>query len=77
MRVALFDALMRGNHWNEGIMMPHIIFPPAGTERPLVGNQEDAADHASMFLAAYAFRYAVTQDPRSPRNRQRVLWTVS
>ena len=63
-RVAMFDELMRGNHWNEGVMMPHIIFPPAGTERPLVGNQEDAMGHTADFLAAYSFQWAVTKDAK-------------
>ena len=64
-RARLFDELMRGNHWNEGTMMPHIIFPPVGTERPLVGNQEDAADHTSMMLSAYSFQYAATKDSKA------------
>jgi len=63
-RVEKYDAVMRGNHWNEGVMMPHVIFPPAGTERPMVGNQEDAADETSQYLSAYAFKYAVTKDPK-------------
>lgn len=62
-RVAMFTELMLGNHDNEGIIMPHVIFPPAGTERPLCGNQEDAADHTGMFLMAYSYKYAVTNDP--------------
>ena len=70
LRVAMFDELMRGNHWNEGIMMPHIIFPPVGTERPLVGNQEDATGHTARFLAAYSFQWAVTKDPAA-RERAR------
>jgi hypothetical protein len=61
-RVALFDELMRGNHWNEGTIMQHVIFPPAGVERPIVGSQEDCAGHTAEFLAAYAHRYFVTRD---------------
>ncbi len=62
-RVAMFTELMLGNHDNEDIIMPHVIFPPAGTERPLCGNQEDAADHTGLFLMAYSYKYAVTKDP--------------
>jgi hypothetical protein len=28
----MFDKLMRGKHYNEGTMMQHVIFPPAGLE---------------------------------------------
>jgi len=63
-RIDMFDALMRGNHWNEGAIMQHVIFPPAGEETPIVGNQEDCTGHTSVFLAAYAHRYAVTKDPQ-------------
>ena len=63
-RVAMFDELMRGNHWNEGTIMQHVIFPPAGLERPIVGSQEDCADHTSMLLAAYSHRYAVTKEKK-------------
>lgn len=62
-RVEMFDELMRGNHWNEGIMMQHVIFPPAGTEKPLVGSQEDVCGITAEYLAAYSFQYAVTKDP--------------
>jgi len=62
-RVDLFDKLMRGNHWNEGTMMQHVIFPPAGKETPIVGSQEDCAFHTGGYLAALSYRYAVTQDP--------------
>ena len=62
-RADLFDKLMRGNHWNEGVMMQHVIFPPAGKETPIVGSQEDCPFHTSGYLAALSFRYAVTQDP--------------
>ncbi len=62
-RVEKFDALMRGNHCNEGVMMPHVVFPPAGAELPLIGSQEDAADETCQYLSAYSFKYAVTQHP--------------
>lgn len=63
-KIALNDALMRGNHWNEGTVMQHVIFPPAGIDRPVVGNQEDSAEYTAELLAAYSFRYAVTKDPQ-------------
>ena len=63
-RVHMFDELMRGNHWNEGVMMQHVIFPPAGRETPIVGSQEDCPYHTGGYLAALSFRYAVTKDPR-------------
>ena len=63
-RVDLFDKLTRGNHWNEGAVMQHVIFPPAGNETPIVGSQEDCPFHTGAYLAALSFRYAVTQDPQ-------------
>ncbi len=63
-RATLFDELVRGNHWNEGAIMQHVIFPPAGRETPIVGSQEDCAGHTAMYLAACAHRYAATQDPQ-------------
>jgi hypothetical protein len=62
-RAAMFEDLMFGNHWNEGTIMQHVIFPPAGLERPLVGSQEDCCDHTCNFLAAWSLRYALTGDP--------------
>lgn len=62
-KVELFDKLMLGNHWNEGTIMQHVVFPPAGTEAPLVGSQEDVADHTALYLTAYSYRYALTKDP--------------
>jgi len=62
-RADLFDKLMRGNHWNEGVMMQHVIFPPAGKETPIVGSQEDCPFHTGAYLAALSFRYAVAQEP--------------
>ena len=62
-RVDLFDKFMRGNHWNEGTIMPHVIFPPAGKDTPIVGSQEDCALHTGGYLAALSFRYAVTKEP--------------
>lgn len=62
-RVDLFDKLMRGNHWNEGLMMQHVVFPPAGKDTPIIGSQEDTPFHTGAYLAALSFRFAVTQDP--------------
>jgi len=62
-KVNMFDKLMLGNHWNEGTIMWHVIFPPAGDERPIIGSQADLLDATSEMLAAYAHKYAVTGDP--------------
>jgi hypothetical protein len=66
-KVEMFDKLMLGNHWNEGTIMPHVIFPPAGLERPLIGSQADCLDATSEMLAAYSYKYAVTRDPEDRR----------
>jgi hypothetical protein len=63
-RVDMFDALMRANHWNEGTMMQHVIFPPAGKSTPIVGSQEDCAGITAVYLAAYSHCYYVTRDPK-------------
>lgn len=62
-RVGLYDALMRGNHINEGVFMQHVIFPPVGAEAPMVGSQEDCLEVTGAMMAAYCYRYAVTRDP--------------
>ena len=62
-RIEALDKLLRANHWNEGLILPCVIFPPAGDERAIVGNHEDVAGHTAMYLAACAHRYAVTKDP--------------
>ena len=72
-RVAAFEKLMWGNHCNEGIFMPHVIFPPVGEERPLVGNQEDAADETAMMLAAYSFKYAATKEASARTQADQVM----
>jgi len=46
-KVDMFDKLMLGNHWNEGTIMQHVIFPPAGLDRPIVGSQADCLDATS------------------------------
>jgi hypothetical protein len=62
-RVEMFDKLTLGNHWNEGTIAWHVIFPPAGRERPVIGHQADLLDATSEMLAAYAHKYAITKDP--------------
>ncbi len=62
-KVDIFDKLMRGNHWNEGAIMQHVIFPPAGLNRPIVGSQADCLDPTSEMLAAYSHKYYVTKNP--------------
>jgi len=63
-KVDKFDKLMLGNHWNEGAIMQHVIFPPAGLERPIVGSQADCLDPTSELLTAYSYKYAITKDPK-------------
>jgi len=63
-KVDKFDKLMLGNHWNEGAIMQHVIFPPAGLDRPIVGSQADCLDTTSELLAAYSHKYAITKDPK-------------
>jgi hypothetical protein len=63
-KVELFDQLMLGNHWNEGTIMPHVIFPPAGLDRPIVGSQADCLDPTSEMLAAYSYKYAITKNQK-------------
>jgi len=63
-KVAMYDKLMLGNHWNEGAIMQHVIFPPAGLDRPIVGAQADCLDPTSEMLAAYSHKYAITKDPK-------------
>jgi hypothetical protein len=72
-RVAMFDKLMWGNHYNEGTMMQHVIFPPAGLERPIVGSQEDCADVTCMMLVAYSHKYAVTKDEADREKANQLL----
>lgn len=61
-KVDLFDKLMLGNHWNEGAIMQHVIFPPAGLDKPIIGSQADCLDPTSEMLAAYSHKYALTKD---------------
>ena len=72
-RVAMYDALMRGNHINEGVFMQHVVFPPAGEELPLVGSQEDAIEVTGAMMAAYCHRYAVTGDPEHREQCHEIL----
>ena len=63
-KVDMFDKLILGNHWNEGAIMQHVIFPPAGLDRPIVGSQADCLDPTSEMLAAYSHKYAITKDAK-------------
>ncbi len=51
-KIAMHDRLMLGNHWNEGAIMQHVIFPPAGLDRPIIGSTADCLDPTSEMLAA-------------------------
>ncbi len=61
-RVDMYDKLIRANHWNEGTIMPNVIFPPAGKDTAIVGSQENCPMHTGAYLASLSFRFAVTQD---------------
>jgi len=63
-RIEALDRLVHAQHWNEGLYMPCVVFPPAGVDRAVVGNHEDVAGHTAMYLAACSHRYAVTKDPQ-------------
>ncbi len=63
-KVEKYDKLMLGNHWNEGAIMQHVIFPPAGLDRPIIGTQADCLDPTSEMLSAYSHKYAITKDPK-------------
>lgn len=62
-KVEKYDKLILGNHWNEGTIMQHVIFPPVGLDRPIVGSQADCLDATSEMLAAYSHKYHLTNDP--------------
>jgi len=72
-RVAMYDALMRGNHNNEGVFMQHVIFPPVGVEKPLVGSQEDCLEITGAMMAAYCYRYGVTKKPEHREQCHEIL----
>jgi hypothetical protein len=62
-KVDMYDKLILGNHWNEGTIMQHVIFPPAGLDRPIVGSQADCLDATSEMLAAYSHKYFLSKNP--------------
>ncbi len=62
-QMVAFDVLVRGNHWNEGTVMPDVIFPPAGKDAPIVGKQDGSAMATGLYLAALSFRYATASEP--------------
>lgn len=66
-KVALFEDLVLGNHWNEGAIMQRVIFPPAGLDRPIIGPQADCLDGTSEMLVAYSHKYAITKDLKDKR----------
>ncbi|MDZ4858770.1 MAG: hypothetical protein SGI88_07280 [Candidatus Hydrogenedentes bacterium] len=72
-RVQMFDRLMRDNHWNEGIFMQQVIFPPAGTEKPLVGSHEDGCGITAEYLAGYSHMYHATKDPKARERANKVF----
>ncbi len=75
-RVEMFDRLLRANHWNEALILPCVVFPPAGEEAPVTGNHEDVAGVTAVYLAACAHRYAVTQDPEARAQADEVMEAI-
>jgi hypothetical protein len=72
-KVEMYDKLILGNHWNEGTIMQHVIFPPAGLERPVIGPQADCLDATSEMLAAYSHKFFVTKDPEAQGNANQIF----
>ena len=75
-KVEMFDKLMLGNHWNEGAIMQHVIFPPAGLDRPLIGTQADCLDPTFEMLAAYSHKYALTKDPEDRKIANQIFEAI-
>lgn len=72
-RVDLFNKLVCGNHWNEGIILPMVIFPPAGHTAATVGQHQDTALETGLYLAALSRQYAVTKSPEVRTRADQVL----
>ena len=72
-KVDMYDKLILGNHWNEGTIMQHVIFPPAGLDRPIVGSQADCLDATSEMLAAYSHKYFITKDPEDQKIANKIF----
>jgi len=62
-KVAKFDKLIRSDHWNEGIMVPCVLFPPFGLDQPAIGGHADALDETGHLLVGYCYKYALAHDP--------------
>lgn len=75
-KVDMYDKLMLGNHWNEGAIMQHVIFPPAGLDRPIIGSQADCLDPTSEMLAAYSHKYAITKNEEDRKIANRIFEAV-
>jgi hypothetical protein len=72
-QVVAAERVIRGNHWNEGTILDHVIFPPAGLDRPVVGPQADCLDATSELLVAYTHKYAITRDPADRRRADSIF----
>ena len=53
--------------------MQHIVFPPVGTVKPMVGSQEDAIEVTGAMMAAYCYRYTITKDPKHREQCHEIL----
>jgi len=54
-------------HLFEGLVLGHVVLPPAGRADYLSGNFEDACISTGQYLGAESFRYAVTGDAEAKR----------
>lgn len=72
-RESLLDKAVRlerfqgERHLFEGLVLNHVVLPPAGREDYLTGNFEDVCISTGHYLGAESFRYAVTKDEQALR----------
>ena len=75
-KVDMYNKLILGNHWNEGAIMQHVIFPPAGLDRPIVGSQADCLDATSEMLAAYSHKYFISKNPEDQKIANQIFEAI-
>lgn len=61
-KVAMYEALTLDNLWNEGTILLHAIYPPAGKNMTGFGIHSDLIDATGEMLVAYSCKYALTKD---------------
>jgi len=64
------ERLQAERHLFEGLVLGHVVLPPAGRDDYLTGNFEDACIATGQYLAAQSFRWAVTGDDEAKRRAQ-------